>query len=106
MKRKIKIRGSNFGTDKTNISIFLDLIEENGKITPEKYRINVISVTPNEILAFIAGGVSGKYKLRIVINPLGNNTPGNDDFIYEIVHLSTSPKVSSLQGGNIISITG
>ena len=83
----------------------MDEVTNNGVVL-EKYKLNIISSTDTEISVFIPGGTSGKYKIKVVKDEITKNIPGNDDFTYEIVHSTTFPKVSSLKGGNILTIKG
>ena len=68
--------------------------------------MNIISSTDTEISIFIPGGTSGKYKIKVIKDEITKNIPGNDDFTYEIVHSTTSHKISSLKGWNILTIKG
>lgn len=57
-KETLTITGTNFGTDKSKIQVFLD--------SPTQiYELNVNSVTETNIVCTLGGGKVGNYKIRV-----------------------------------------
>jgi hypothetical protein len=66
----------------SSLSVYLDDMVNN---LPEKYKLNVLNVKEDEIVAFLSGGISGAYKLRINKDGIGNSD-SSFDFFYQILH--------------------
>ena len=65
-KTVITVSGSNFGTDSSILTAFLDEMDGSNVKTLSKYRVNVISASNNSIKVHLGGGATGKYRLRVV----------------------------------------
>jgi hypothetical protein len=103
MKGVMNITGSGFGTDVSQITVYLT--NSSGNI----YQMKVLSVTDDLIKAGIPGGLPGMFDVNVIKTGFGNAIPTPttaNDFTYEVVIDSISPTSGSIGGGTLITITG
>jgi hypothetical protein len=103
MKGVMNITGSGFGTDVSQITVYLT--NSSGNI----YQMKVLSVTDTLIKAGIPGGLPGMFDVNVIKTGFGNAIPTTttaNDFTYEVVIDSISPTSGSIGGGTLITITG
>ena len=62
LKGKVNIQGTGFGTDVSAIQVYLTADTD---VTKRIYQLNVLSLTGNTIVAYLGGGLPGKYKLIV-----------------------------------------
>jgi len=62
------ISGHNFGTNKTNIKVFLD-----NSTTKGVYELNVWQMNDTQITAILPGGKSNQYTVRVVKLDFGSS---------------------------------
>ncbi len=99
----MEITGFGFGSDATQLKIFLT--NSSGNI----YQMKILSVNDTFIKAGIPGGLPGVYDVKVIKLGFGNaiaNPSTGDDFSYEVVITGVSPISGSIGGGTLITITG
>ena len=103
-KTIFSVQGSNFGTDKTKLRLFLVSTDQN-----RTYELSILNCTSNLIYGGLGGGRSGSYKLSVVLDGIGTSKEslsGASSFKYELKIWTISPNVGSIYGGTNITITG
>jgi hypothetical protein len=103
MKGVMNITGSGFGTDASQLTVYLT--NSSGNI----YQMKVLSASDTLIKAGIPGGLPGMFDVNVIKTGLGNaisNPTTANDFTYEVVIDSVSPISGSIGGGTLITITG
>lgn len=103
LKGVMKITGTGFGTDLSQLKVYLT--NSSGNI----YEMKALSVIDTEIKAGIPGGLPGIYDLNVIKIGFGNAvaTPFTaNDFAYEVSITSVSPSSGSIGGGTLITIAG
>jgi len=103
MKGVMNITGSGFGSDPSQLIVYLT--NSSGNI----YQMKVLSVTDTFIKAGIPGGLPGIFDVNVIKTGFGNAVPNPttaNDFTYEVVIDSISPNIGSIGGGTLITITG
>ena len=108
LKNDLTITGTNFGTDKNDLTVKLLSLSNDLKIKRD-YLCNIISLTGNEILCILEGGFSSDYKIIVARDGYGYSKPSvadGDKFTYGIYIDSISPINGSKEGGTILTITG
>lgn len=96
------ISGSNFGTSASALSVQL-------RSATNTYDQKVVSVTNTLLTVKLQGGRAGNYELVVNRKDWGDSfpaTPTTDDFALKIVVSGSSPKLGSIGGGTVITITG
>lgn len=71
--------------------------------------MKVLSVNDTFIKTGISGGIDGKYKINVIHRMYGyaiKNPLAANDFTYEVIITSISPKSGSIYGGTLLTITG
>lgn len=86
IKQDLTITGTNFGTDRTAVKVYLN-DATSGEMAYELY---VTTCTDTEITATLSGGHSGAYKVVVWKSSIGNSI-GDIDFSYEITITAISP---------------
>jgi hypothetical protein len=103
MKGVMNITGTGFGTDPTQLRVFLT--NSTGNI----YEMKVLSVIDTFIKAGIPGGLPGKFDVNVIKTGFGyaipNPTTAND-FTYEVEITGISPSQGSVAGGTLITVSG
>ena len=105
LKTIVSVEGSNFGTDKSKVKLFLVSTLKNTTI----YELSVINCTINLIYGVLGGGQVGSYKLKIELDQVGSSKEALINtalFKYELIVISLSPQTGSIYGGTQITIKG
>lgn len=107
-KTPITVTGTNFGTDKSKLTAFLDEMNGSVVLTYAKYNVNVVQVTDSTVKVLLGGGTAGTYRLRVVKIGAGSNDPNttNDRLEYNTYVKTLSRTTSSKYGGGSLTITG
>lgn len=105
LKGSLRIYGTNFGTNKADLGVFLT--DSTGF---RVYQLNILEANNTQLLVKLSGGLTGAFKVSVVRAGYGSSTEataGISNFKYEIVITSVSPSTAaSRNGGTIITITG
>lgn len=79
-------------------------------VTGKIYRLKVLALNNTYIKVGLSGGLPGVYTVEVTLSSsAGNSVPalnGSNIFEYKLQVLSVFPKVGSLFGGTLITITG
>lgn len=109
-KTLITVTGTNFGTDKTKLAAYLDALDSAGSTvtTVAKYQVNIVEANGTTVKILLGGGITGKYRLRVVQIGVGSNNPTGavDQLEYKIVVSHYSLAAASAYGGGKLVITG
>lgn len=110
-KTLITVTGTNFGTDKTKLAAYLDALDSAGSTvtTVAKYQVNIVEANGTTVKILLGGGITGKYRLRVVQIGVGSNNPPTgavDQLEYKIVVSHYSLAAASAYGGGKLVITG
>jgi hypothetical protein len=103
MKGVMNITGSGFGSDPSQLIVYLT--NSSGNI----YQMKVLSANDTFIKAGIPGGLPGIFDVNVIKTGFGNAVPNPttaNDFAYEVTIDSISPNIGSIGGGTLITITG
>lgn len=103
MKGVMNITGVGFGTDVTQLTVYLT--NSSGNI----YQMKVLTATDTLLKVGIPGGLPGNFDVNVIKTGFGNAFPNPttaNDFTYEVVIDSISPSTGSIGGGTLITITG
>jgi hypothetical protein len=102
-KGTLQINGNNFGSNSSEISLFLS--NSSGKV----YTLNILTVNNTYISAGLSGGLAGTFTVQVNLPTTGDSiasTPGADTFNYIVSISSISPQRGSITGGTLLTITG
>ncbi len=105
LKGSLRIYGTNFGTNKQDVTVFLTNLTTGDIVYP----LNVLSINDTEILVKLSGGQTGKFKVSVGRLGFGFSdelSPGVANFNYEIVMTGVSPTSGSRSGGTVLTVTG
>ncbi|KAL4484574.1 hypothetical protein ABPG74_019751 [Tetrahymena malaccensis] len=108
-KTLITVSGSNFGTDATKLTAYLDSVDQSGKLLKyAQYNVNVVKANGNSAQILLGGGLPGYYQLRVVQIGLGSNNPAGaaNSIQYNIILNSFSINKVSAYGGAQLVING
>jgi len=99
-KQDLTITGTNFGTDKSAISVTLIS-------TAKTYDLSVWKVTDTEIIAVLPGGDLGEYDVKVKSTANGETEVSDKTkFTYSLTITKVDVKTGSIFGGNTLTITG
>ena len=103
---QITISGTGFGTDASQLSVYLD----NSTHIPA-YPCNINSVTDTTILCTLSGGraTSEGYSVRVVKTGVGAaavSNPADAKFYFQLEVTSITPTIGSHNGGTLLTVTG
>ena len=103
LKGFMNITGEEFGTDKSELSVWLTQNSEN------IYQLNVIDVNNTNIYVRISGGESGEFRVAVNKKSSGYASIESSDankFVYGIFVTSVYPSTGSINGGTVLTIQG
>ena len=104
LKRTVEIIGSNFGTNISNVEVFL------GNSGGQVYQLRVLYVDDGMIRCGLPGGKEGSYQVQVnFLDGTGDavaDDPLMSAFDYSFQIDSISPSVGSFYGGTLLTITG
>ena len=103
-RRVVDILGSNFGTNQSNVEVFLSNSE--GQV----YQLKVLEVNDGIIHCGVSGGKEGSYQVQVnFLDGTGDavaDDPLMSAFDYSFQIDSISPSVGSFYGGTLLTISG